>query len=162
MIGFGKAGKTLAAKMATQGKKVALIEQSPQMYGDTCINIGCIPSKTLITAADKGKLFDASMADKTAITTRLRKKNYDTMVGANVEVITGSAKFIANKEIEVKTEQGTSQLTAETIIINTGAGSVVLPIKGLAESKNVFDSTGIQFLPTLPKNLESLVAEISA
>ncbi|CRR35328.1 pyridine nucleotide-disulfide oxidoreductase [Streptococcus equi subsp. equi] len=45
VIGFGKAGKTLAAKMAQLGKRVALIEQSPTMYGGTCINIGCIPTK---------------------------------------------------------------------------------------------------------------------
>ena len=51
VIGFGKAGKTLAAKMAAQGKKVALIERSKAMYGGTCINIACIPTKTLLVAA---------------------------------------------------------------------------------------------------------------
>ena len=39
VIGFGKAGKTLAAKLSSQGKKVALIEKSKSMYGGTCINI---------------------------------------------------------------------------------------------------------------------------
>ena len=48
VIGFGKAGKTLAAKMSSLGKKVALVEESSSMYGGTCINIGCIPTKTLI------------------------------------------------------------------------------------------------------------------
>ena len=43
IIGFGKAGKTLAVKAAALGKKVALIERSPKMYGGTCINVGCIP-----------------------------------------------------------------------------------------------------------------------
>ena len=51
IIGFGKAGKTLAVKAASLGKKVALIEKSAQMYGGTCINVGCIPTKRLITAA---------------------------------------------------------------------------------------------------------------
>ena len=51
IIGFGKAGKTLAVKAAALGKKVALIERSPKMYGGTCINVGCIPTKRLITAA---------------------------------------------------------------------------------------------------------------
>ena len=51
IIGFGKAGKTLAVKAAGLGKKVALIEKSAQMYGGTCINVGCIPTKRLITAA---------------------------------------------------------------------------------------------------------------
>ena len=47
VIGFGKAGKTLAAKLAKQGEKVALIEKDARMYGGTCINVGCIPSKIL-------------------------------------------------------------------------------------------------------------------
>ena len=45
VIGFGKAGKTLAGKLASAGKKVALVERSKAMYGGTCINIGCIPTK---------------------------------------------------------------------------------------------------------------------
>src|SRR3712207_9583749 len=63
-IGFGKAGKTLAAKMAQLGKRVALIEQSPTMYGGTCINIGCIPTKSLITAAEHRASFAEAMAHK--------------------------------------------------------------------------------------------------
>lgn len=48
IIGFGKAGKTLAGFLAKKGEKVALIERSEKMYGGTCINIGCIPTKTLV------------------------------------------------------------------------------------------------------------------
>lgn len=48
VIGFGKAGKTLAGQLAGKGKKVALVEKDPAMYGGTCINVGCIPSKRLI------------------------------------------------------------------------------------------------------------------
>lgn len=51
IIGFGKGGKTLAAELARQGHKVAMIERSDKMYGGTCINIGCIPTKTLVHAA---------------------------------------------------------------------------------------------------------------
>ena len=47
IIGFGKAGKTLAVTLAKAGWRVALIEQSNAMYGGTCINIGCIPTKTI-------------------------------------------------------------------------------------------------------------------
>ena len=47
VIGFGKAGKTLAATLAKTGWRVAIIEQSNTMYGGTYINIGCIPTKTL-------------------------------------------------------------------------------------------------------------------
>ena len=48
IIGFGKGGKTLAADLAKRGWKVAMIERNDGMYGGTCINIGCIPTKTLI------------------------------------------------------------------------------------------------------------------
>lgn len=47
IIGFGKGGKTLAGDLAKKGEKVALIEKSSKMYGGTCINTGCIPSKIL-------------------------------------------------------------------------------------------------------------------
>lgn len=47
MIGFGKAAKTLAATFAKDKQSVALIEKSDKMYGGTCINIACIPSKAL-------------------------------------------------------------------------------------------------------------------
>ncbi|MBF4651699.1 FAD-dependent oxidoreductase, partial [Serratia marcescens] len=52
IIGFGKAGKTLAAFLAGQGWRVAMVEASAQMYGGTCINIGCIPTKTLVHDAE--------------------------------------------------------------------------------------------------------------
>lgn len=48
IIGFGKAGKTLAAELGTRGWNVAIIERSAGMYGGTCINIGCIPTKRLV------------------------------------------------------------------------------------------------------------------
>ncbi len=47
VIGFGKGGKTLAIDLANKGEKVALIEKSSEMYGGTCINQACIPSKSL-------------------------------------------------------------------------------------------------------------------
>ena len=67
VIGFGKAGKTLAAKLASAGKKVALIERNKAMYGGTCINIGCIPTKTLLVAAEKDLSFDEVMATKNTL-----------------------------------------------------------------------------------------------
>ena len=52
IIGFGKGGKTLANALAKQGKRVALVEQSAKRYGGTCINVACIPTKTLVHAAE--------------------------------------------------------------------------------------------------------------
>ena len=48
VLGFGKGGKTLAATMGRRGKRVVLVEQSAQMYGGTCINVGCVPTKALL------------------------------------------------------------------------------------------------------------------
>ena len=153
VIGFGKAGKTLAAKMSTQGKKVALIERSKAMYGGTCINIACIPTKTLLVAAEKGLTFDQVMAAKNAVTSRLNSKNYAGVSGAGVDIIDGEAHFLSNKVIEITAGDEKEELTAETIVINTGAVSNVLPIPGLTDTKNVYDSTGIQNLKELPKRL---------
>lgn len=46
IIGFGKAGKTLAGFLAKKGESVALVERSKERYGGTCINVACIPSKS--------------------------------------------------------------------------------------------------------------------
>lgn len=63
IIGFGKGGKILAARLSAKGLKVALIEKSSGMYGGTCINIGCIPTKTLIHSAKEASLlFDKDKA----------------------------------------------------------------------------------------------------
>ena len=153
VIGFGKAGKTLAAKMAMQGKKVALIERSKAMYGGTCINIACIPTKTLLVAAEKGLSFEEVMTEKNAVTSRLNGKNYATISGAGVDIIDAEAHFLSNKVIEIVSGNQKQELAAENIVINTGAISNILPIPGLTTSKNVYDSTGIQNLDRLPKSL---------
>lgn len=153
VIGFGKAGKTLAAKMAMQGKKIALIERSKVMYGGTCINIACIPTKTLLVAAEKGLSFEEVMTEKNAVTSRLNGKNYATISGAGVDIIDAEAHFLSNKIIEIVSGNQKQELTAENIVINTGAISNILPIPGLTTSKNVYDSTGIQNLDRLPKSL---------
>lgn len=152
VIGFGKAGKTLAAKMAALGKKVAIIEESAQMYGGTCINIGCIPTKTLIHAAEHHLSFEQAMQEKTAVTTRLRQKNFN-MLDSVVDVYTAKAHFVSNKVVELTGGEETLQLEGEIIVINTGARSNVLPIAGLTTSQHVYDSTGIQFLAEQPKRL---------
>ena len=58
IIGFGKAGKTLASYLGKHDQKVALIEKSNQMYGGTCINVGCLPSKSLVKNAELAVLKD--------------------------------------------------------------------------------------------------------
>lgn len=154
VIGFGKAGKTLAAKTAAQGKSVAMIEADATMYGGTCINIGCIPTKVLIHAAETGHDFQSAMAEREAVTSRLRAKNFAMLDNAaTADVYNAKARFLADKVVEISSDNQTEKLTAEVIIINTGAVSNVLPIPGLTESKQVYDSTGIQTLKEQPKRL---------
>lgn len=152
VIGFGKAGKTLAAKLANQGKSVALVEESPTMYGGTCINVGCIPTKTLLRAAEQGLSFTEVMAEKDAVVSRLNAKNFG-MIDAVCDLYTAHAKFVSDKVVALTSDTETVTLTADVIIINTGAKSRVLPIDGLVTSQHVYDSTGIQGLDTLPNHL---------
>lgn len=153
VIGFGKAGKTLAGKMSSLGKKVALIEENQDMFGGTCINIGCIPTKTLLMASENNLTFAEAMAQKDVVVTRLRSKNEAVLKGAGVDLYLAHAKFVDNKTIEISAGQKIKTLTADIIVINTGAKSNQLPILGLLETKNVFDSTGIQQLNQQPASL---------
>ncbi|EJN94001.1 FAD-containing oxidoreductase [Streptococcus ratti] len=153
VIGFGKAGKTLAAKMSSLGKKVALVEKDAQMYGGTCINVACIPTKTLIHAAEENLSFAQAMELKDTVTARLRQKNQATLTGSGVDLYTAKAKFLSNKVVELWSGDDREQLSADVIVINTGAVSNRLPIEGLAKSRNVYDSTGIQQLESQPQRL---------
>lgn len=80
IIGFGKAGKTLAVTLAKAGWRVALIEQSNAMYGGTCINIGCIPTKTLVHDAQQHVDFASAMQRKDKVVSLLRDKNFHNLV----------------------------------------------------------------------------------
>ncbi|WP_025197385.1 FAD-dependent oxidoreductase, partial [Streptococcus agalactiae] len=136
VLGFGKAGKTLAAKLATQGKSVAMVEEDDKMYGGTCINIGCIPTKTLLVSASKNHDFQEAMTTRNEVTSRLRAKNFAMLDNKDtVDVYNAKARFISNKVVELTGGADKQELTADVIIINTGAKSVQLPIPGLADSQ---------------------------
>ncbi|GGB08819.1 dihydrolipoamide dehydrogenase [Macrococcus hajekii] len=155
VIGFGKAGKTLAKFMAQQGNKVAVIEQSRRMYGGTCINIGCIPSKILIHDSMTHMTFNQAVARKDQVTGLLNKKNYHKLSGEdNVEVIDAKAQFKSNKEIELHfADHHKEIITAEYILINTGAVANIPSIDGIKESKHIYDSEGIMQLTEQPEHL---------
>ena len=70
IIGFGKGGKTLAAKLASTGRTVVVAEANADMYGGTCINIGCLPSKSLILSADRARREGANRTAETRIRSR--------------------------------------------------------------------------------------------
>lgn len=100
IIGFGKGGKTLAGFLRSKNESVVIVEQSDKMYGGTCINVACIPTKTLEYSARKNKgesldyaksavNFENASFEKDAIVSGLRQKNYEKVENAGVEVILG-------------------------------------------------------------------------
>lgn len=165
VIGFGKAGKTLAGKLAKQGKSVALIEKNVFMYGGTCINVGCLPSKRLVTDAElapkadfsaKAAYYKQAIAEKRMLTTALRKANYDKVAQAGADIIDGVASFVDATHISVKTATGGITLEGKQFIINTGSTPVIPAIKGLAASTKVYTSETLMELDDLPETLTIL------
>ncbi|MBS6138897.1 MAG: FAD-dependent oxidoreductase [Megasphaera sp.] len=162
VIGFGKAGKTLAGQLGKQGKKVALIEKDNGMYGGTCINVGCIPSKRLITEAatapksdfaSKAAYYKKAIEGKRALTGALNQANYNKLIQAGVEVIDGMASFVDATHVEVKTKDGVLQLEGKQFVINTGATSVIPGIPGVKDSDKVYTSESMMDLDELPEKL---------
>lgn len=154
VIGFGKAGKTLAATLAKTGWRVAIIEQSNTMYGGTCINIGCIPTKTLVHDAELQHDFAAAMQRKASVVSFLRDKNFHNLADLeNVDMIEGRAEFIDNHTVRVMQPTGELELSGEKIFINTGAQATMPNVTGLTTTPGVFDSTGLLNLTHRPERL---------
>lgn len=164
IIGFGKGGKTLAAGLAERNFTVAMIERSDKMYGGTCINIGCIPTKTLIHSAkladtsasweQKRAYYRQSVARKEEVTSFLRQKNYRNLSdNPNITVYTGTGSFVGPDVVEVRMAEETIQLQAQQIFVNTGAETIIPPIGGVKDNPKVYTSTSIMELAELPKHL---------
>lgn len=134
IIGFGKAGKTLAVLAANKGEKVALIEKSPKMYGGTCINIACIPTKVLAVAASENLNFEEAIARKFDVVQRLNSKNYNMLAdNESITVFDGFGSFLDENTILVESNGEELKLSADKIIINTGAESFIPKISGIEE-----------------------------
>ena len=156
IIGFGKGGKTLAAYLAKQGEKVAIVEKSEMMYGGSCINIACIPTKSLIVNAEKKIPYAKAFQAKNDLTAFLRAKNFEKLDGLDLAtVIPGEASFVSAHQIKVKQRSNTPDLTitADRIFINTGSLPAIPEIPGLASSKKVFTSTSLLDQAGLPDKL---------
>ena len=166
IIGFGKGGKTLAAEFAKRGQTVAIIERSDKMYGGTCINIGCIPTKTLVhqakmasalkdaTFEERSEFYRNAVSVKESVTSALRNKNYHNLADSpNVTVYTGIGSFVSADVVAVRTATEEIRLTSKQIIINTGAETVIPPIEGVAGNPFVYTSTSIMELADLPRRL---------
>lgn len=164
IIGFGKGGKTLAAELAKRNRSVAVVERSDKMYGGTCINIGCIPTKTLVHAAkladrtasreEKQAYYARSIARKKEVTSFLRQKNYHNLAdNPNVTVYTGTGSFTEPDVVEVWTAEEVIELQAPQIYINTGAETIIPPIEGIKDNPKVYTSTSIMEMTALPDHL---------
>ncbi|WP_013323362.1 mercuric reductase [Gloeothece verrucosa] len=171
IIGGGKAGKTLAPALVAHGRKTALVEGSLNMIGGSCINIACIPTKTLVASADIANSvrqgaaygiktapptvdFAAVIERKRAVVEGMRAMNLNNLeksLGENL--IIGIARFVSSKVIEVTTVQGTSRLlTAERLFINTGTRPSIPPVPGLSDI-GYLTSESIMELDHLPEHL---------
>ena len=171
IIGGGKAGKTLAPALVADGRKVALVERSLNMIGGGCINIACIPTKTMVASAEVANTVRHSAAygintasptvDLAAVIQRKRSvvqsmramnlHNLETALGH--ELIIGTGRFVADKTMEVATAEGTTRhLTAKRIFINTGTRPLVPSVPGLKASE-FLTSESIMELEQMPKHL---------
>lgn len=165
VIGFGKGGKTLASVLAQSGQSVALVERDANMYGGTCINVACIPTKSLEHSARmsfaqggdftaKAERYRTAVTEKNRLTTTLRQKNYDKAVSSGVTVLTGTASFLDPHRISVTSNDGTTQeLFAHRFFLNTGSRPFVPAIDGLEHSRFVYTSETLMARDDLPHRL---------
>ncbi len=166
IIGFGKGGKILAADLAKRNWKVAMIERSDKMYGGTCINIGCIPTKTLVHEAqqvakredlsfeEKREFYRQAVSRKEEVTSFLREKNYKNLADSeNVTVYTGEGSFVAADTVQVRLDKENILLQSDHIFINTGAETIIPPIDGIQGNPYVYTSTSLMELQDLPRRM---------
>ncbi|MCQ9627180.1 FAD-dependent oxidoreductase [Cetobacterium somerae] len=155
IIGFGKGGKTLAGFLGSKGKKVALVERDKNMYGGTCINIGCIPTKILVEESQKvEKDFKKAIERKNTLISKLREANYNKLDSfENMDIYTGVGSFKTEHIISVTSGEEEKVLRGEQIFINTGSKTVIPKIEGLEKTRNIYTSTSIMELNELPKRL---------
>jgi pyruvate/2-oxoglutarate dehydrogenase complex dihydrolipoamide dehydrogenase (E3) component len=162
IIGTGQAGPALARRLVAAGKKVAIIER--KLFGGTCVNTGCTPTKTLVAsayvahmahrAADYGVTIGgpvgvdmkAVKARKDAISTASSKgveKSLKSLEGCTV--YQGHGRFVAPKDVAV----GDVVLKAERIFINVGGRASVPPFPGLDQTGYLTNSSmmDVDFLP---------------
>lgn len=166
IIGFGKAGKTLAVELSNRGWQVAVVERSNKMYGGSCPNISCIPAKTLIHESNvstllyqndypkQANMYKQAIARKNKLTSFLRENNYERLnKRPNVTIYTGMGSFVSADTVKVTLPEGDIELQGKEIFINTGSTPVIPEIDGLRQSRHVFTSTTLMELNILPKHL---------
>jgi len=165
VIGAGQSGPFLAARLATAGKTVALIER--EHLGGTCVNDGCTPTKTLVAsaraawAARHAGAFGVTVKGPVTVDMKAVKARKDAVVGASVQSLTewiggietidyieGEGSFVSPTAVKV----GSRTVTAPQIFINTGATASVPDWPGL-RTVPFLTNTSMMNLDTLPGHL---------
>ena len=161
VIGFGKGGKTLAATLGKQGKRVVMIERSERMYGGTCINIGCVPTKSMVFRAEQlaghrpePDAYETAVHATASLTAGLRAANF-TMLDSipTTTVLTGPARFSDPRTLEVRLDDQTVTVTGQTIVVGTGSEPVWPDIDGLQGNSRAVTSTDLLETEELPARL---------
>ncbi len=168
VIGAGPGGYVAAIRAAQNGAKVAIVEK--EYFGGTCLNWGCIPTKTLIasvevlhkakTAVDFGIKIDgtvsadwsAMLQRKGTVVEKLRGGIGMLLKNAGVTSFTGAASFADRKTINVATADGKKEkISADKFIIASGSEPAMPGF--IPKSKKIITSTELLSLPEIPKSL---------
>ena len=168
VIGSGPGGYVAAIRLGQLGKKVVCVEK--EQIGGVCLNVGCIPSKALITAsksyekARHNETMGITASDvkvdvarlqawKGEVVTKLTGGVKTLFKGSNVTALLGTASFTAPRRIEVTKSDGSQvAVEAEHIVIATGSRPIEIP--GFkTDQKRILDSTGGLALDEIPKRL---------
>lgn len=165
VIGAGQAGPALAGRLTAAGRRVAVIER--KLFGGTCVNTGCMPTKTLVAsayaahlarrAADYGVVLQGDVdIDAKAVATR--QQGVSARARANVEtwlrgmtgctVLTGHARFVSAHAVAI----GDEILEAERIFINVGGRARVPEMPGI-DAVPFLTNTSLLQLDTIPEHL---------
>ena len=150
IIGAGPGGYRAAEYAAKQGLKVTIIEEGE--VGGTCLNVGCIPTKTYVHSAT----FAEARERMSQVVPQLRQGVEGILSHPNITLIRGKAAFVSSSACSV----GGDSVAAKNIIIATGSETKWLPIDGVKTDPRVVDSTGLLNLDTLPKRLAIIGAGV--
>ena len=146
IIGAGPGGYRAAEYAAKNGLKVVIFEGSE--VGGTCLNVGCIPTKTYVHSAT----FAEARERMSQVVPQLRAGVEAILSHPNITLVRGKASFLDARSVCCDAIATNETFTADNIIIATGSETKWLPIKG-CDDPRVVDSTGLLNLETLPKRL---------
>ena len=178
VVGGGKAGKSLAMLRARAGDRVVMVERDK--VGGTCINVACIPTKTLISAArvlhevqgsgaygvalperdggagalERARIDLASFrARKEAVVGAMVAAHEKMFPASGMDFVRGTARFVGERTVEIAlNDGGRRRVRGARVLINTGTTPSVPPIEGLADVR-YWTSEDLLALPELPTGL---------